>query len=255
MVDQAGNIITTNPLSFYFVNTTGSFTAYSVAYNPADYDVATATTFNDIITNLGCGDISAGLPIVVDECCQAFAGNVIQTMVDGCAGGGTNATLTWTLFNQNVPPGYVIEYILTDGATGLILQTSSTPSFTVNAPDFYKVHSVVFNPAEFSLAGQVNGTNIIFSLNGEISALDICADVNIIGGNFVVSDCCSQDLYLPGPGVSVPAGVYERDVRISSDGIVDLGVTDFDAGFEIELLPGFEVVLGTEFHAFIDGCN
>ena len=247
--------MTTNPLSFYQITAAGSYTAYSVAYNPADYDVASATTFSEILMNIVCGDISVGLPIDVNECCDAFAGNITQPVVDGCAGGGTNSTLTWTPFNQGIPSGYVVEYVLTDGATGTVLQISSTQSFTVSVPDFYRVHSVVYNPAEFSLTGYDDGTQSIFGINGDLSALDVCADVDIIGGNFIVSDCCSQDLYLPGPGVSVPAGVYERDVRISSDGIVDLGVTDFDAGFEIELLPGFEVVLGTQFHAFIDGCN
>ena len=144
---------------------------------------------------------------------------------------------------------------MTDGATGTILQISSTPSFTVSAPDFYKVQAVVYNPAEFSLVGYDDGTQSIFGINGDIAALGICADVDIIGGNFVVSDCCAQNLYIPGVGISVPANHYERDLTISSDGTVDLGVTDFDAGFEIELLPGFEVVLGTQFHAFIDGCN
>ena len=137
----------------------------------------------------------------------------------------------------------------------MILQISSTPDFSVNLPDFYKVHPVVYHPSDFSIAGYDDGTNTIFNLNGDIAAMDICADVGLTGGNFVVSDCCAQNLYIPGVGLSVPAGHYERDMTISSDGLVDNGPTDFDAGVEIEMMPGFEVVLGVEFHAFIDGCD
>jgi len=202
-----------------------------------------------------CGDISAALPIDVAECCEAFAGRIIEPSISDCADINTSSTLTWTVIDQNLPDGYVVEYLLTDGASGLILQISSTPTFTVNVADFYRVHPVVYNPSEFSLVGYDDGTKSIFNVNGDLVAMDLCADIWLTGGNFVVNNCCAQNLYIPGVGMSVPAGIYERDLTISSDGLVDNGPTDFDAGVEIELLPGFEVVLGVEFHAFIDGCN
>lgn len=60
---------------------------------------------------------------------------------------------------------------------------------------------------------------------------------------------------LPGIGISVPGAHYERNGIISSDGLINNSPTDFDSGTEILMMPGFEVVLGVEFHVYIDGCN
>ncbi len=51
---------------------------------------------------------------------------------------------------------------------------------------------------------------------------------------------------------------YEADGTIQSDqiiGSVTATVVDYDSATDIDLLPGFEVTLGTIFSAFIDGCN
>lgn len=47
---------------------------------------------------------------------------------------------------------------------------------------------------------------------------------------------------------------YETDGLIESNQIIDANV-DYDSKIEIHLLSGFEVKLGREFHAFIDGCG
>ncbi len=51
---------------------------------------------------------------------------------------------------------------------------------------------------------------------------------------------------------------YETDQGIDSDQIIGMTTpaigVDYDAGIDIDLLPGFEVKLGVEFDAFIDGC-
>ncbi len=51
---------------------------------------------------------------------------------------------------------------------------------------------------------------------------------------------------------------YEADGTIQSDqliGSVTPTIVDYDSATDIDLLPGFEVTLGTIFSAFIDGCN
>ncbi len=73
------------------------------------------------------------------------------------------------------------------------------------------------------------------------------------------SDCmqidCQTDLYLTAPYNTVydfeAANIITADNVISGAGA---NVT-YDAGNYIDLLPDFEVVLGAEFHAFIDGCG
>ena len=75
-------------------------------------------------------------------------------------------------------------------------------------------------------------------------------------GNFVLSlDCdCPQNLVLSGN--SMDMDYVEASNSIQSTQIILAPHTiNYDAGFEIELLPGFEVQLGAVFEAFIDGCD
>ncbi len=57
-------------------------------------------------------------------------------------------------------------------------------------------------------------------------------------------------------GTSIMNGIYQVSNNIQSAGSVSNGgnVT-FDAGVDIDLLPGFCVPLGAEFHGFINGCT
>ena len=50
-------------------------------------------------------------------------------------------------------------------------------------------------------------------------------------------------------------GDYETDGTIISIQKITGGVVDYDSGIEITLNPSFEVFLGAEFNAFIDGCG
>ncbi len=45
-------------------------------------------------------------------------------------------------------------------------------------------------------------------------------------------------------------------MNITSNSLVEDGANiDYSAGVDIDLLPGFEAVLGAEFHAYIEGCS
>ena len=49
---------------------------------------------------------------------------------------------------------------------------------------------------------------------------------------------------------------FETQTKIDSDQIINSGATvDYDATTEINLLAGFETILGVKFNAFIDGCG
>lgn len=57
-------------------------------------------------------------------------------------------------------------------------------------------------------------------------------------------------------GIQITNADFETDGIIESDqNIVFPAIVDYDSGTSIELLQGFEVRLGAEFHAFIDGCG
>lgn len=64
---------------------------------------------------------------------------------------------------------------------------------------------------------------------------------------------CPYDLYIS--GVPVIPGVYVAENNISSDGLINGGVVEYSAGNSLELMSGFEVMLGSEYNAIIEGCN
>jgi len=49
---------------------------------------------------------------------------------------------------------------------------------------------------------------------------------------------------------------FETDGLLESTQEIQANTTvDYDSGTAVQLLPGFETILGAEFLAFIDGCN
>lgn len=56
-------------------------------------------------------------------------------------------------------------------------------------------------------------------------------------------------------GTETGAVMYATDGIIESTQTIDsTAAVDYDSGSEIQLLGGFQTVLGAQFHAFIDGC-
>lgn len=62
-------------------------------------------------------------------------------------------------------------------------------------------------------------------------------------------------LYIYAHSVDQGYAEYELRHQISSDALIDGSQIDFSAGTEIEMQAGFEVKLGAQLHAFIDGCQ
>ena len=56
-------------------------------------------------------------------------------------------------------------------------------------------------------------------------------------------------------GELIPSGDYSATNEINSNGTIDNGsIVLYEAGVCIELLPGFEVITGADFHARINAC-
>ena len=257
LVDDSGTIILFNSVSEYFVAQAGIFQAYSVAYNPNDYDVTTATTIADITSNWTCGDISAPAQIKVTACCLATSGWLTNAVVDGCAdpANGTTATLSVTQNSERIPAGYVIAYLLRDGATDILLDYSYTPSFDVDQIGSYFISPIVYDPANLDITAIDFGNENIFDFNIMVFNLGVCDHFNLSGIELLVQLCCQDNSYIPGVGIGVNGGLYEVSQNITSDGTINSANVEYSAGNSVELMPGFEVEIGLEFHAFIEGCN
>ena len=49
--------------------------------------------------------------------------------------------------------------------------------------------------------------------------------------------------------------IRDRDGTITSTQSIIGGPIEYDSGIYVDLNPGFNTILGVDFHAFIDGCG
>lgn len=201
-----------------------------------------------------------GCPPINDECSNA---TVLNESADDTCGNSLTGTTNFATAIEN-------DGICTSDAldvwysfTPLTTADYKVNVSTVEGEIFYAVYegtcgdvlllsSDCLNEIETSLSFDASQTYLIqvFSLDNFIPiTFDICV---------YPDEVCPPDYTgtntLTG---TVSAGTitdFETDGVLSSSQIIDVN-TDYDSANCIELLPDFEVVLGAEFDAFIDGCN
>lgn len=78
------------------------------------------------------------------------------------------------------------------------------------------------------------------------------SDVEIRADDCSSSSCISNIVHNQFDNLS---GLYEADFTIASQAIINPQDVMYQAGDFIEMEPGFEVILGTEFHAYILDCD
>ena len=151
-------------------------------------------TFTD-----ACGNtttLQATLTITGDCDCTASAGTLSIDQNPVSLSGGSAQISASTVTAPVVPDGYSVIYVLTSGANLVIEQTSSTPSFTVNAAGNYTIHTLVYDAATLDLSIIVPGTTTagdvlpLFQENGG----DICASLDAVGASVTVEeeDCTAS---------------------------------------------------------------
>jgi len=246
--------------SFTF-NSAGDYTIHSFVYDPNTLDlsgvqtgVTTAAEVLELIDDSGaCADLLvAGLELSLSECCLAQAGAMNSASTNGCVEPESGALISASSTGANIPSGFIQEFLLT--SDGFVLEDRGTsPNFVVDAEGVYTIHSIVYNPATFNLTQFTKGISTAFNIRSAYRSQGICANIDIVGVQVQVESCCVD--FLDIPDVPVAPGRYEAGIEITSTGLVNQSVTDYTAGTCIELNPGFEVVQGAEFHAFIEGCS
>jgi len=233
----------------------------SVIYNPFDFDASTATTLSQILNSSECVEIDlVGVQVDVEACCLADgSGGVIKFDPTSCVESleGIAANIEITTIGNNVPTGFVTSYILTSSPSLIVKEINSTGSFSVMDPGMYSAFIIVHDPITYNFQGIVEDQVDIYDIIQSITISGVCADISLAGSNILVKDCneCEYDLYVQGLGTSVSQGVYKAEHDIFSDGLINKGPVEFPAGNSIELLRGFEVTLGNQFHAYIEGCS
>jgi hypothetical protein len=198
-----GTVVTSAQQPEFTVTTEGYFTIHTLVYDPATFGPADAQGMTVAAINAlfeqGGGNLCAaidvtGAPTMVVDCevpCFAFAGSL--------NGGGSvclpkDGTAVLTAFpsgDANVPAGYGVVYLLSSGAEQTIHQVAADPSFFVDAPDAWTIHTVVYDPAQWDptqiVAGNTTCGELVdaFVLGGG----EICAGIDLVGATFHVTEC------------------------------------------------------------------
>jgi hypothetical protein len=186
--------VSSNPS--FTVTQTGTYTIHTLVYNPATLDLSivvpgTTTGFdvNGLLVQ-GGGSICASLDVAGAQFIvgNPSAGTLTSTPLINCLDGG-NATLTASPNGNSVQPsGFQTIYVLTRGLGLVIQQVSATPTFNVSQIGFYRIHTLVYNPATLDLSTVVLGTTTGFDVNSLLiqGGGSICGSLDVTGAPFIV---------------------------------------------------------------------
>lgn len=186
---------------------------------------------------------------ISSECSQLVYSTHLAIAENGsidCNGTGSNSNDIW--FKVVVPNGGNLTLKTEEverGSSNIIMEVYAggcqSPFTTCAQSNSSDGH------AEINLTGIFAGSELhvrIASFYNYISAtFTFCA----------ISDCPDTE-FISFPIQDVKD--YEADISVSGNSLIQNTATvDFDAGQEVNLIPGFEVQSGAVFHAFIDGCG
>jgi uncharacterized repeat protein (TIGR01451 family) len=126
-------------------------------------------------------DIDAG----IIPSCNVTTGNLLAGTAGLCLPTGGSLTLTASVSTApTVPYGYVVRYLLSKGTTNTIVQTATTPSFSINAADSYKIHTIVYNTTDLNLTTAITlGTTKLSDLQTTISGKCLALDATGVSFN------------------------------------------------------------------------
>lgn len=207
----------------FAVSSGGTYSVHPLVYNPATLDLMSVidlglTTLPDLASMIAtqggpiCADLDldGAIAIVSDP----DAGQVTALADNLCLTDGQGTLLAIADGNASIPTGYTLEFVLVSLPDEIIVQTGTTPAFSVTAGGFYAVYPVVFDPLQVSLQQLViPGTTTLEQLRDVLtsSSAAYCADVGTEGAEIRVDQpesgtltATSTTLCLDGPSVFSP---------------------------------------------------
>ena len=126
------------------------------------------------------------------ECddCDADAGSLVGGVTTDSVCSPVTLTAA-AMMPPTIPAGYTTLYVLTTGPNATIVDVGVSPTFTVDQPGSYTIHTLIYDPATLDLSGVVLGQTTAASIFLQIvpGGGDICADLDLTGTTFVVPPC------------------------------------------------------------------
>ncbi|GAB3791490.1 hypothetical protein GCM10028819_00020 [Spirosoma humi] len=157
--------------------------------------------------------------------CSAMAGTLVAVNPTVCGGSSTTVSVGATLNGGLVQPaGYSVLYILANGGTGVVQQTSPTAQFTVSSTAAaYTIHTLVYN----ANPTDVNFLDVAAVKNGISTVADIrqlmgskCADLSVAGANVNVNVVSAPSLSASGSLTVCPGGTVSLTATGCAGGTV-----------------------------------
>ncbi len=183
----------------FVVDAAGDYTIHTLVYDTTTLDlgiiefgVTTGTTVDSLLIQGGgaiCGSLDvAGAAFSV---AGPVAGTLSSDAHDCFDGAPINLSATPS-GNIEVPPGYEVVYVLTEGAGLVILSAGSAPSFTVDGTGNYTIHTLVYDPLTLDLGIIDPGVTTGFDVNALLvqGGGSICASLDVTGAAYNVTLCC-----------------------------------------------------------------
>ncbi len=181
------------------VSSTGLYTIHRLVYDPATLDlsivqfgITTGFDVNGLLIQ-GGGSICAsldvnGTSVLVDN---PDAGSLSALNPAPCLEGGVAMLDATVAHAPYVPEGYSVAYVLTQGPGLVIIGAGGEPSFQVNAPGSYTIHTLVYDPTTLDLGIVQPGVTSGFDVNSLLiqGGGAICAALDVPGASFQVADC------------------------------------------------------------------
>lgn len=157
--------------------------------------------------------------------------------------------------NYSIPSGTTI----TSFQISLINTTTGT---------IYPVNSVVSYPSANNFHFSINQSDFTNPLSGEYkflvtltysnggSSQTISANNSLTGAPFDLKFCCPNDLYIDTDVIAPNTDFQQASNSITAVNVIENGATAvYHAGTFVSLQEGFNAKTGSNFHAYIEGCN
>ena len=223
------------PSPNFAVNTVDIWRIHALIYDPGTLDltpvqfgVTSAYDVQSLITQGGgavCASLSmTGAAIKTAECeepCAAYASGMTMDTTTICLENGQATLTAMTSGTSNVPAGFEVRYILTRTNGLIIEQLSTTPSFTVNGTDIWRIHNLVYDPATLDLGSITLGVTSAYDVQSLLlqGGGSICASLDVSGAFVKTGDCQ--------PSCFAEAGVVSADQAdvCMTDGMAMLSAT------------------------------
>ena len=207
-----------------------------------------AFNYQGACANYSIGEVE-DYTVLVSAPCDVTAGTIVVDKPIICYEGGPAGVSAQVVTAPNVPAGYQLIYVLTQGPGLVIIDASPAPNFSLPNVGEYTIHTLVYDPNTLDLGIVEFGVTTGFQVNALLvqGGGSICAALDVAGAQARLIDPQAGTLSgggvacgplpatltaTPNGDVNIPAGYQALFVLTQGEGLVIQNVST---------TPSFEV--------------